>query len=494
MGIDLGTSVCKAAAFSEDGRCLALAAREYPAPPATAAGLAELDSQAVWRCTREVIAEVAAATRHDPVTALCAGSMGEAMVPVSRHLKLQGNSILCSDARGSEHVAALERDFGQAAFYRINPNLLGPNYSLPKLLWLREHEPERFARADKFLLWGDLVPCLLGAEPFTSNSLANRTLLFDLERNDWSDTLLAWSGLDRRRFGPVVPGGTRVGTVSAAAAAELGLPPGVALVAGGHDQCCNALGCGAIAAGTAVCGIGTYECITPVFARPADSARLLAARLNQEHHLLPDLYVAFLYNQAGALVKWFRDTFCAGEKTAGADLYARLNAELPAAPTRLLVLPHFEAPQWPRHLPDSAGAILGLHTTTTRGEILKAVMEGATLYFADSLAALHEVGAGLTGLVASGGGAKSDAWLQIKADIFGLPVVRPRTVDAGLAGGAMLAGLATGVFRSPAEAARAFVHPERTFDPDPGRHAVYQEKLAQFRQLYPATKNLFKGL
>ena len=494
LGIDLGTTVCKAAAFAEDGRCLALAAREYPAPPSAAAGLAELDSQAVWRCTREVIAEVAAATRNDPVTALCAGSMGEAMVPVSRQCELRGNGILCSDARGSEYVAALEQAFGQEAFYRINPNLLGPNYSLPKLLWLREHDPRRFAQADKYLLWGDLVPCLLGAEPFASNSLANRTLLFDLDRNDWSETLLAWSGLDRRLFGRVVPGGTRVGTLSAAAAAGLGLPPGVILVAGGHDQCCNALGCGAIAAGTAVCGIGTYECLTPVFAKPADPARLLAARLNQEHHVLPELYVAFLYNQAGALVKWFRDTFCAGESPGGADLYARLNAELPADPTRLLVLPHFEAPQWPRHLPGSAGVILGLHTTTTRGDILKAIMEGATYYFADGLAALRELGAGLTGLVASGGGAKSDAWLQIKADIFDLPVVRPRTVDAGLAGCAMLAGLATGVFGSPADAARAFVHPERTFVPDPKRHAIYQEKQALFRQLYPATKDLLKQL
>jgi xylulokinase len=491
LGIDIGTTVCKAAAFSADGRCLASAAREYrPLHPQP--GYTELDSAEVWGKTREIIAEVAAGTAGDPITALCVSSMGEAVVPVSAQGTLLGPSILSSDVRGIEYAQALGEEIGQEALYQINPNLLGPHYSLPKLLWLRDHAPALYNGADYFLLWGDLIGFLLGCPPVTNNSLANRTLLLDLDANDWSEPLLAWSGIDRRKLGRVVPGGTVVGGVDAAIAESLGLPTGVRVIAGGHDQCCNALGCGAITAGTVICGIGTYECLTPVFSRVPHPLEMLAEGLNIEHHLLPELFVAFLYNQSGALVTWFRDTFAAAE--SGHDLYARLNAEMPADPTRLLVLPHFDPPQWPRFLPDTAGAILGLHTTTTRGEILKAIMECATLYFLDGLQALRRMGMDLTECVASGGGAKSDAWLQIKADIFGLPVVRPRVAEGGLMGAAMRAGLSTGVYASPAEAVQVCVHKERTFEPDARRHALYQEKHALYQQLYAAVAPLQRAL
>jgi xylulokinase len=492
LGIDLGTSGCKVAAFAAHGQCLAQASRPYDMRQSQA-GWAVLDSHEVWARVREAIREVASRTSHDPITALATSSFGEAMVPVSRDRRILGNSILCMDARGAEHVARLEQELGQEAFYRINPNILGPQYSLPKLLWLREHEPALFQQADHFLLWGDLVAFLLGCEPVTANSLANRTLLFDLARNDWSDELLAWSGIARQRLGRVVPGGTVIGEVAPAVAAELNLPRGVKVVAGGHDQCCNALGSGCIEAGTAVCGIGTFECITPCYAQIPPAAQMLAENLNVEHHLLPGLYVSFLFNQAGALVKWFRDTFAA-DVAGDEEIYARLNAELPVEPTRLLTLPHFTPPLWPRSIPDSAGVILGLRTSTTRGEILKSIMECETLYFADAMQSLQRMGVHTNSFIATGGGARSDAWLQIKADIFGIPFIRPRISEGSLLGAAMLAGISTGVFASAGEAASRFVAEDRTFLPDPTRHALYKEKAALYRQIFPATRELLKQI
>lgn len=489
LGIDIGTSLCKAASFSVDGRCLAQSQREYPTLQPHP-GEFELDSLIVWERIREVIAEVAASTQHDPITALSVSSLGETMVPLSSSRTIIGNSLLCADARGTEYVQALEKNFGQEAFYLINPNRLGPQYSLPKLLWMRDHASRVFYHTEKFLLWGDCVSYLLGGEAVTNNSLANRTLLFDLARNDWSDQLLAWCELDRRILGRVVPGGTLVGTVSNDMAEQLGLPRGVQIVAGGHDQCCNSLGCGAIEVGIAVCGIGTYECITPTFGPVQQPLVMLAEGLNIEHHLLPDLYVSFLYNQSGSLVKWFRDTFAATEARTDIDIYAHLNAELPDDPTALLVLPHFDPPQWPHYLPNTAGAILGLHTSTTRGEILKSIMECATLYFVDGLQSLKRMGINITECIASGGGARSDAWLQIKADIFGLPFVRTRITEGGLVGAAILSGLATGIYASPKEAVQTFVQRSRTFEPDPLRHEFYQNKHARFRQLYPALADL----
>ena len=358
LGIDLGTTGCKAAAYSKDGRCLAQGYREYgavhPRP-----GRVELDSRDVWEKVRQVIREVASGVgtgaqtgakgtateqttgRHaagsDPITALCVSSFGEAFVPVSRDREILGASILNTDVRGAEYADALARDFGQEAFYRINPNILGPQYSLPKLMWLRDHEPELFGRTDFFLFWADLVPFLLGCEPSAANSLANRSLLFDLKKNDWSDKLLAWSGIERKKLGRIVTGGTVIGTVDDRAAAELGLPRGVLVVAGGHDQCLNALGAGCIEPGKAVCGIGTFECITPTYGEIREPMRMLELGLNMEHHVLPGLYVSFLYNQAGSLVKWFRDTFAAADAAPeGIDIYAMLDREMPEAPTELL--------------------------------------------------------------------------------------------------------------------------------------------------------------
>ena len=490
LGVDLGTTGCKAGVFGLDGSCLASAYREYdmrhPQP-----GWSELDSAAVWQKTRQVIAEVALQARADPVSALSVSAFGEAFVPVTGARKILDHSILCVDERGREHVDRLLGRFGREPLYAINPNLLGPNYSLPKLLWLREHRPEVWRDADFFLLWSDFIAFMLGAEAVTNNSHANRSLLFDLKRNDWSDALLAWSGIARHKFGRVVRGGTIIGQVADAMADELGLPRGVAVVAGGHDQCCNALGCGGVKAGRAVYGMGSFDCITPIYAIPDDPLRMLHENLNIEHHVLPGLYVSFLYNQGGLLVKWFRDTFAADYRPSG-GVYAALDGELPAEPTRLLVLPHFDPP--PHHRPDTAGVIVGLKMDTTRGEILKAIREGTTLHFVDSLDALVRLGIDSTEFIASGGGAKSDAGLQLRADVLGVPFVRPRTTEAGVLGAAMLAGLACGVLASADEAAAIFVRRERVFEPNARRHALYREKHALYRQLYPALQPVLSKL
>jgi xylulokinase len=492
LGIDLGTTGCKAGVFGLNGSCIAQAYREYdmlhPQP-----GWSELDSAAVWQKTKEVIAEVAAQAPHDPVTALSVSAFGEAFVPVSRDRKLLDNSILCVDDRGHEHIDRLLAAFGREALYRINPNLLGPNYSMPKLLWLRDNRPEVYKAADYFLLWSDLIAFMLGCDPVTNNSHANRTLLFDLDKNDWSDELLAWSGVPREKLGRVVPGGTVIGTVSGSMADELGLPCDIQVIAGGHDQCCNALGCGGIAAGRAVYGMGSFDCITPIYKKPENPLSMLREDLNIEHHVIPGLYVSFLYNQAGLLTKWFRDTFASADvPPAGKDLYEVLDAELPADPTRLIVLPHFDPP--PHHPPDTSGVIVGLKTNTTRGEILKAIREGTALYFVHGMDTLRRLGMDTTGFIASGGGAKSDKGLQIRADVFGIPFIRPRITEAGLLGSAMLAGISSGVFSSACEAVELFVCDDRIFEPDASRHAFYREKHALYQRLYPSLKTILKNL
>ena len=492
LGIDIGMTGCKAAAFSTDGRQLSLAYREYPTLHGQP-GYAELDSRLVWSCVEQVIAQVASETRSDPIIALAVSSMGEAMTPISADRRILGNCILCSDTRGLEYIERLRQKITPREFYDINPNILSAAYSLPKLLWIKEHDPDLYKRAYKFLLWGDMVAFMLGCEPVTSTSHANRTLLLDIRREDWSDRLLDLTGIDRGKLPRILSGGAIAGTVSNSAASRLGLPAGVKVVVGGHDQCCNSLGAGITGPGQAVCGIGTVQCITPTYDHIPNSAAMLQHGLNIEHHVLPGLYVSFIFNQAGSLVRWFRDTFAAADRrllAGNQDIYDVLNSELPADPTPLLVLPHFEPTGSPHYIADSSGVIVGLKMTTTRGEILKAIMQSVAFYFVESIDALKAIGIDTSQLIATGGGAKSDAWLQIQADIFGIPIVRPRTTESGLVGTAILCALAVGAFPDASSAASQFVQYVRTYDPNPTRHACYRELYARYQQIYPRLKDL----
>jgi xylulokinase len=224
---------------------------------------------------------------------------------------------------------------------------------------------------------------------------------------------------------------------------------------------------------------------------------MLRHGLNIEHHVLPGLFVSFIYNQGGTLVRWFRDTFARADRKllpAAADIYEALAREMPPEPTRLFTLPYFEITGPPRFIADASGVIVGLKTSTTRGEILKSIMESVTFYFAESLQALSELGVNPSEFVATGGGAKSDQWLQLKSDIFGVPFVRPRVTEAGVLGAAMLAGIAAGVFRHPAEAVGQFVKADRVFEPDPIRHRIYQQKLEAYRELFPLLKDFLARL
>jgi len=158
----------------------------------------------------------------------------------------------------------------------------------------------------------------------------------------------------------------------------------------------------------------------------------------------------------------------------------------------MLVMPHFDPP--PHHSPDTSGVIAGLKTGTSRGEVLKAIIEGSTLFFVHGIEALRGLGIDTAGFIASGGGSRSDKGLQIRADIFGIPITRPKITEAGLLGAAMLAGISSGVFASAKEAVDMFVHEDRRFEPDPARHAVYRGKHAVYRQMCSALKPVLGSL
>ncbi|MGQ9555810.1 MAG: FGGY-family carbohydrate kinase [Anaerolineae bacterium] len=488
LGIDVGTTGCKVAAFSTDGCLLASAYTEYdiqrPRPR-----WAELDAGAVWEKVKGTIARVARVCVADPIRALTVASLGEATVPVSAHRHVLGPSILAFDARGEEYLPRLRSGLDDERLYAISGNTLGNHYGLTKLMWLQEHQPDLYRQAHKLLPWGSFVSFMLGAEPAVDYSLANRLLFFDLERRAWSEEVLGVSGLDPTKLPATVPSGTVIGAVSPTAADELGLPPGVAIVAGAHDQCANAVGCGVVEEGQAMWGMGTFICVVPVFRSRRPAVAMIERGLNTEHHAARGRYVSFIYNQGGSLVKWCRDTFAAAEhrqaQESGADIYAQLLAEVPEGPSGLLVLPHFTATGPPEFVADSRGVIVGLRLETTRGDILKGILEGTSFYIRESIEALPGAGIQANEFRAVGGGSKSDIWVQTCADIVGRPFVRPRITEAGALGAAIIAGAGVGQFASIEAGVAAMVQLDRAFVPDGERHAQYEPWFEKYKQLWP---------
>jgi xylulokinase len=498
MGIDIGTTGCKVIAFSEAGEAIATAYAEYDAVRRKP-GWAEMDSADVWLKIMSCIKQVAAQTKRDPVSTLAVTCLGEAATPVTKNRLVLGNAILNFDERGQEEVAAIEAAVGRERLFRLNGNIMGHFYTAPKLMWLKKHEPKLYESAYKFLLWEDFVGYMLGCDPVIDYSVANRTLLFDLERAQWSDELASATGLRLDHMADLRLGGTLLGEVSPAMCTTLGLPRGVKVVTGGHDQCCTALGAGVIRKGMAVYGLGTFICITPVYDRIPDQTKMLASGLNIEHHVIGGHYVSFLYNlTGGALLKWYRDQFGRLEKqeaaARGIDPYDILLGDLPPDPTPLLVLPHFAVTGPPLFESRTKGAILGLTLETDRRTVLKGLLEGVTYYFREGLDLLEQAGVTVEEFRATGGGAKSPVWLQIKADILGTPLATVKVTEAGTLGAAILAGIGTGVYRSAREAVEALVKVDRVFEPDAARHERYREQFEKYRKLYPALKEILWSL
>jgi xylulokinase len=497
LGIDVGTTGCKAAVVSEDGSVIATAYAEYsiqePQPR-----YAELDASGVWEKVQQTIGRVVSECSADPVQALSVSSLGEAVVPVSAGRRILGPSILNFDVRGEEYLARLANGLSPEELYRITGLTLANTLGLPKLMWIQEHQPRLYKEAYCFLPWSSFVAFMLGAEPVVDYSLASRLLCFDVDQRRWSDEILNRAGFDVGKLPATAPTGTVIGAVSDDVAASLGLAGPVAVVAGCHDQCATAVGCGAIKEGPAACGMGTYLCITPVFSERCDSREMVRRGLNTEHHAVPGRYVTFIYNQGGALVRWFRDTFAAAEhhraQRKGRDIYADLIAETPAGPSEVIVLPHFVATGPPEFVTDSSGVLVGLRLSTSRGDVLKGILEGVMFYLRECVDGLPETGIEIDEFRAAGGGSKSDAWLQICADIMGRPFTRVKQTEAGILGAAIIAGIGHGTFASHDDGVAAMVRLERVFEPDAQRQRLYQERYEQYRKLWPLMRDYLREL
>jgi xylulokinase len=499
IGLDIGTTGCKAILFDRAGRVVGQASREYPVQ-IPRPGWAEQDPEQVWQLAFDALGEAVCQARGHPPVALALSVQGEAVIPVDRAGKALRSAILGMDTRTGAENAWLAERFGSAALFQRTGMPLHTINTLPKLLWLRRHEPEVYRTAGQFLLYEDFFLRRLGGEAAISHCLASRTQMYDLSAGDWAEDLLEGCGIDVKRLAPLAPeGGGVVGALRPDLARTLGLGTGVALVSGGHDQACAALGSGVVGAGSAMVSTGTAEVVEVAMRSPALNDVLREGNISIYRHVVPGLYLAMTLNHSGGLLlRWFRDTLCGWERkqaqARGEDPYDRILFDVPEGPTELLVLPHFAGSGTPWLDTSSKGAILGLTFGTTRGAIAKAILEGLTFELRVNLDLLRRAGVPIEELHAVGGGARSSLWLQLKADICQVPLRVPSVTDAACLGAALLAGVARGVYPDLKTALEETVHLERRYVPSADAVAAYEGRYHLYRQLYPTLISLQRQL
>jgi len=499
LGLDIGTTGCKAIAFREDGAILGAASREYgiltPRP-----GWAEQDAEAVWRLAWAALCEAAAAAHRDPPVALALSCQGEAVAPVDANNRPLRPMLLGMDTRTVAQNAWLAETLGRQWLFERTGMPVHTINTLPKLLWLRQHEPALFGQARRFLLYEDLLLARLTGEPIISHCLASRTQMYALRPGHWDAEILARCDLDPAKLAPLAPLGVQpVGRLRAELAAELGVDAPIWVAAGGHDQACAALGCGAITPGAAMVSTGAAEVVEVALAEPSLAPELGAGGISIYRHVAPGLFLAMTLNQSGGLVlRWFRDQLgrweLAEAQRRGVDAYDLLLAAAPAGPTSLLMLPHLSGSGTPLLDTASRGAFVGLSFATTAAEMAKAIVEGLCFELRANTDLLQAAGVEIATLHAVGGGARSPLWLQLKADICGLPLRVPRVTEAACLGAALLAGASTGVYSNLSEAVAATVRYERDVMPEPQSGARYQERYQLYRELHPRLANLLHRL
>jgi xylulokinase len=470
IGLDVGTTGVKALAVAGDGTVVASAESHYglsqPHP-----GWSEQAPGDWWAASENALAALG------PLEIAGIGLSGQmhGLVALDDRERVLRPAILWNDQRTAAECAEIERRVGLERLIELTGNRALTGFTAPKLLWMRTHEPELYARIRHVLLPKDYVRLRLCGERAIDVADASGTLLFDVAERRFSSAVLdaleipaEW--MPRVLESPAVSGHTAAG---------------VPVAAGAGDCAAAALGVGVARPGPVSLVLGTSGVVFA--ALPAYQADR-EARVHVFCHAVPGSWHAMgvMLSAAGSL-QWARDTFAPG--VSFDDLMREAEA-VPAGAGGIIFLPYLSGERTPHADPDARGALVGLSASHTRGHVMRAVLEGVAFGLADSFDLLGALGVDATVARASGGGARSDFWLRICASVLGVPVCR-MSVDEGSAfGAALLGGIAGGLFADADEAVEACVRVRDQIDPEPVWMAVYRERREHFRALYPALKEV----
>lgn len=482
LGIDVGTTVCKCRAI-EGGKQVGFASRAYGLKNGK---FASVDVEALGKAVFEVIAE--AAQSAGEISAVCVSTLGESFVAVDKSGKPLFETMLYTDTRGSEQAEKLRAKLGSDAVYGTGITA-DAMYSLCRLIWLRENEPKKYERIHAVMFLADYISYLLSGERAVDYSLASRSLMFDVFEKKWDERLLAEAGLAIDKLSRPVPAGSVIGYVKPDVCAKLNLKGKPAVVAGVHDQVASAIGAGLGGCGNGVVGLGTVECITPVFDGKLADVQTMAGGAYAVVPYLDDTFVTYAFNfTGGALVDWFKGNVA--RVPVDEDFYSYYDKNLPESSGGVLCLPYFAGSATPYMDGAAKGAFVGLTTSADAFALYRAVLEGTSFEMKYNLERLGAAGVKVNALTATGGGSRNRGWLKIKSDILGVPITPLKNSEAGINGSCMLASMAAGEYSGIAEASNVLCEYGETITPDLKKTAEYGESYEKYKKLYPLLKQL----
>jgi xylulokinase len=497
LGVDIGGTGAKAGVFDLGGRPVGSGYVEYRLI-STLPGKAEHDAEAWWQAAVQAIRQATAG--HPPGEVAAVGvSCTNGLVAVDRQARPLRPAIMLWDQRSLPQVQFLRDLLGSEVVLEVSGNPVAPGaYALPTLLWLREHEPETYAAAHCFMVPGGYLVARLTGELTIDYSRACTTLLFDIQRRAWHQPFIDALGLDAGKLPRPLPSAALAGGLTAEAAALTGLAEGTPVVAGCMDTLSAALGSGTIAPGEGFIIMGTAARVATALAEPRFDARFMHCT-----HLQPDRWLALgALNGVGSSLRWVRDNFGHAEQgqaaASGRDVYDLLidqAAQAPPGSKGLFFLPYLSGERTPIWDPYARGVFFGVTLGHDRADFLRSVLEGAAFAMRHAVDILRtERDLDFRVLRVGGAAAANRDWMQIIADVLGLPLVAQTEAHIEVLGAALLAGLGLGLYRDVDEAKQASVRDGRCHEPNPRAQAAYDQLFPLYTSLYPAVRPYFERL
>ena len=482
IGIDLGTSAVKLLLMQGDGQIANIVSREYPiAFPHP--GWSEQNPADWWDAVCAGIPELLNGFDASQVAGIGAGGQMHGLVVLDAQDNVIRPCILWNDGRTQKQVEYLNNVIGKENLSKYTANIAFAGFTAPKLLWMRDTEPENFTKISKIMLPKDYINYKLTGVHCTDYSDASGMLLLDVQHKCWSKEMLDICGVSEAKMPKLFESWEPVGTLTAEAAAKLGLPEGVKVCAGAGDNAAAAVGCGAVGNGKCNISLGTSGTVfitSSTFGVDKQNALHSFDHADGGYHLMGCILSAASCN------KWWMDEIL---KTTE---YAREQEKIKnLGENRVFFLPYLMGERSPHNDPHARGAFIGLSMDTTRRQMTQAVLEGVVFALRDSLEVARSLGISLSSTRICGGGAKSPLWKRMVANILNLQVETVRIEEGPAYGAAILAAVGCGEYATVEEAAARLVQPSEVISPEPELVAAYENRYQLFRQLYPALAPAF---
>jgi len=458
---------------------------------------AEQDPRDWWRACGLAVRRVLAASKTGPDEIACVGFSGQmhgAVLLDSKNEVVRPALIWC-DQRTQSQVEELSNQFGAEGLTRLTCNAPLTNFTLTKLLWVRENEPENWGRVAHIMLPKDYVRFRLTGDLAIDVADASGTLLLDIARRKWSTEVANRTGIDLRLLPALYESPEICGQVSARGAEHTGLRTRTPVVAGAGDQAAGAVGMGIVHPGTVSATIGTSGVVFAATDRPAIDGK---GRIHTFCHAVPGRWHVMGVTQAAGLsLRWFRDRFGVvrpgGASRDGTDPYDELTREASVAPPGsggVLWAPYLMGERTPYCDPNVRAALIGLTATHTRAHVVRAILEGVAFSLRDTLTIFGEMDVPLQRIRLGGGGARSPLWRQIQADVYGHATEIVQTEEGAAFGAALLAGVGAGNWKSVDEAGDAAVRTKEVIQPELRNSAILDQAYRAYRRIYPALQQI----